>query len=80
MISWPWCWHRLRRRRIEVQAAVLINEDARLRALRATFLLLTAISLLAIFPALKLPNYTPGELPIEDILKNDPLGNVTGES
>lgn len=64
----------------QVDEAVRINEDARLRSLRATFLLLTAISLLAIFPALKLPNYTPGELPIDDILKNDPLGNVTGGS
>jgi len=52
----------------EVAEAVRINAEARLRALRATFLLLSAISLLAIFPSLKLPNYVPGELSSKDII------------
>jgi hypothetical protein len=41
---------------------------ARLRALRASFLIVGAISLLAIFPASRLPKYVPGELPAEDIV------------
>jgi MFS family permease len=47
----------------QVDEAVRINEEARLRALRAAFLILAAISLLAIFPAAGLPNYLPGEVP-----------------
>ena len=52
----------------QVDKAVAINEDARLRALRASFLIVGAISLLAIFPASRLPRYVPGELPAEDIV------------
>ncbi len=48
----------------QVAVAVSINEEARLRALRASFLILAVISLLALFPALGLPNYVPGEVPI----------------
>jgi MFS family permease len=58
----------------EVAEAVLINELARLRALKATFLLLAAISLLAIFPSLRLPNYVPGELSVEELTKEHPPG------
>jgi len=46
----------------QVAEAVRINEEARLRSLRATFLLIAAVSLLAIFPAAGLPKYAPGEL------------------
>ncbi len=42
----------------QVDAAVLINTAARLRALKATFLILAVIALLAVFPALRLPNTT----------------------
>lgn len=49
----------------EVAEAVEINEDARLRALKASFLILAGISLLALVPALGLPNYAPGEVPVE---------------
>lgn len=52
----------------EVAEAVTLNADGRLRALRATFLLLAAISLLALIPSTKLPNYKPGELSAEDIV------------
>jgi hypothetical protein len=52
----------------QVEQAVAINEDARLRALRASFLIVGAISLLAIFPAARLPRYVPGELSAEDIV------------
>ena len=52
----------------QVEKAVAINEDARLRALRASFLIVGAISLLAIFPASRLPRYVPGELSAEDIV------------
>jgi len=46
----------------QVEEAVAINEGARLRALRGAFLIVAGISLLAIFPAARLPKYVPGEL------------------
>jgi MFS family permease len=47
----------------QVDKAVAINQEARLRALRASFLILAGIALLAIFPASRLPGYRPGEIP-----------------
>jgi MFS family permease len=52
----------------QVEKAVAINKDARLRALRASFLIVGAISLLAIFPAARLPRYVPDELSADDIV------------
>lgn len=51
-----------------MQEAVAVNEDARLRALQASFLIVGGISLLAVFPAWRLPKYAPGELSAEDIV------------
>lgn len=47
----------------QVDAALQINEDARLRALQLTFLLLTCLGLLALVPAGRLPGYKPDEVP-----------------
>jgi MFS family permease len=44
-------------------AVVEINIDARLRALKISFLVLAGVALLAIVPAGNLPNYKPGEVP-----------------
>jgi MFS family permease len=52
----------------QVQEAVAINVESRLRALRASFLIVAGISLLAIFPASRLPRYVPGELSAADIV------------
>jgi len=52
----------------QVDEAMLINAEARLRALKATFILIAGISLLAIFPAMGLPKYAPGKLSSEDII------------
>jgi hypothetical protein len=52
----------------QVDEAVAINEDARRRALQATFLIVAGISLPAIFPAARLPGYVPDELSAEDIV------------
>jgi predicted MFS family arabinose efflux permease len=41
----------------QVEAALEINADARLRAMKLTFLLLTGLGLLALVPAGRLPNY-----------------------
>ena len=60
----------------EVDGAVLINASARLRALKATFLIVAAISLLSIFPSLRLPDYTPGELEVEELIIDHPPGSV----
>lgn len=49
----------------QIAQAVAINETARLDALRASFLILGAISLLAIFPSLGLPDYLPDDAPTE---------------
>lgn len=50
----------------QVAEAVAINTEARLRALKASFLILAGFSLLAIVPALGLPDYRPGEVPPDD--------------
>jgi hypothetical protein len=49
----------------EVTEAVRINESTRLRSLKIAFLALGAVSLLAMFPASRLPHYKPGEVPPE---------------
>jgi MFS family permease len=56
----------------ETAEAVLINEVARLRALKATFLILAVISLLSIIPSLRLPGYVPDELDPEDLYADRP--------
>jgi hypothetical protein len=57
----------------QVEELVAINEDARLRALRGSFLIVAGISLLAIFPAARLPKYVPGNLSAEDIVSEASL-------
>jgi predicted MFS family arabinose efflux permease len=52
----------------QVTEAVRINEETRLQALKASFLILAAISLLAIFPSRGLPSYMPGEVPAGDLV------------
>jgi predicted MFS family arabinose efflux permease len=47
----------------KIKEAVRINEEARLRALKIGLLIMAALSLLAVFPAGRLPNYKPGEIP-----------------
>ncbi|MHC1562546.1 MFS transporter [Actinomycetospora sp. C-140] len=47
----------------QVDAAVALNEEARLRALRLGLLVLAGVSALAILPASRLPDYRPGEIP-----------------
>jgi MFS family permease len=47
----------------QVEAAMQINAEARLRALKITFLLLTGLGLLAFVPAGRLPDYRPDEVP-----------------
>jgi hypothetical protein len=42
---------------------VRINAEARLRALKIGLLIMAVLSLLAIFPASRLPSYKPGEIP-----------------
>ena len=51
----------------QVTEAVRINVEARLLALKASFLILAAIALLAIFPPCGLPNYAPGEVPSGEV-------------
>lgn len=45
----------------EVEEAVRLNTEARLRTLKTGFLVLACLAVLAIFPCSWLPNYRPGE-------------------
>jgi MFS family permease len=47
----------------EIAEAVNINIESRLQALKASFLILAGISLLAIIPSMGLPGYRAGEVP-----------------
>jgi MFS family permease len=47
----------------QIAVALQINADARLRALKLTFLLLAGLGLLAFVPAGRLPDYRPHEVP-----------------
>jgi hypothetical protein len=47
----------------EIAAALEINADARLQALKISLLGLALLSLLAIVPALRMPDYREGDLP-----------------
>ncbi|WP_291038131.1 MFS transporter [Herbiconiux sp.] len=47
----------------QVDVAIAINEEARLRALRIGLIVLAGLSALAIVPASRLPNYLPGTVP-----------------
>lgn len=57
----------------QVDAAVAVNEEARLRALRLGLLVLAGISAIAIVPASRLPDYRPGEVP-ESVATGAPTG------
>jgi MFS family permease len=62
----------------QVAEAVAINEATRLQALKASFLILAAIALLALVPARGLPNYVPGEVPVGGTAEAR-LGKNTGK-
>lgn len=47
----------------QIEAAVALNEEARLSTLRIGFLILAGVSLVAAIPASRLPRYRPGEIP-----------------
>lgn len=47
----------------QVDAAIAVNEDARLLGLKVSLLGLAALSLLAIVPAGRMPGFTPGDIP-----------------
>lgn len=49
----------------QVAEAVAINTSARLLALKYAFLILAGLALLAIVPSLGMPNYAPGNVPVE---------------
>ncbi|WP_374007010.1 MFS transporter [Leifsonia sp. LS-T14] len=55
----------------EVDAAVAVNENARLQALKISLLVLAALSLLAIIPATRMPDKLRDELP-EQLEPDDP--------
>jgi MFS family permease len=48
----------------QIDAAVALNEEARLSALKLGLLVLAGVSAIAIVPASRLPRYLPGEIPV----------------
>jgi hypothetical protein len=50
----------------QVQEAVRVNTEARLRALKIGLLIMAGLALLAVIPAGQLPNYLPGEIPSDE--------------
>lgn len=46
----------------QVDAAIAINEEVRLRALKTGLLIFAGVSLLVVVPASRLPRYRPHEL------------------
>ena len=54
----------------QVEEAVRVNTEARLRALKIGLLIMAGLALLAILPAGRLPDYLPGEIP-----SDPPTGN-----
>lgn len=50
----------------QVEAAVQLNEEERLRALKLGLLILAGLSAVAILPASRLPRYKPDEIPAPD--------------
>ncbi|MCA6106532.1 MFS transporter [Bradyrhizobium sp. CNPSo 4026] len=50
----------------QVEEAVQVNTEARLRALKIGLLIMAGLALLAIIPAGRLPNYRPGEIPSDE--------------
>jgi predicted MFS family arabinose efflux permease len=56
----------------QVQEAVRVNTEARLRALKIGLLIMAGLALLAVFPAGQLPNYLPGEIPIDEPIGTRP--------
>ncbi|MFD2183474.1 MFS transporter [Rhodoplanes azumiensis] len=47
----------------QVQEALRVNAEARLKALKIGLVIMAGVALLAIIPASRLPNYIPGEIP-----------------
>jgi predicted MFS family arabinose efflux permease len=50
----------------QVEEAVRVNTEARLRALKIGLLIMAGLALLAVIPAGQLPDYVPGEVPSDD--------------
>ncbi len=55
----------------QVAEAIKINVEARLRALKAAFLILAGLAVLAIIPTLGLPNYVAGELDADELYESE---------
>ena len=47
----------------QVEEAVRVNTNSRLRALKIGLLIMAGLALITIFPAGRLPNYLPREVP-----------------
>ena len=53
----------------QVEEAVRINTESRLRALKIALLIMAGVALVSIFPASRLPSYRPGEIPHDPFSK-----------
>jgi MFS family permease len=64
----------------EVEQAAEINRSARLQALKASFVILAGIALLAIFPASALPKRVPGDVSPAAVTDHDAAGEFAATS
>lgn len=48
---------------VQIEAAITLNEEQRLRTRKLGFLILTGVSAAAALPASRLPKYRPDEIP-----------------
>jgi predicted MFS family arabinose efflux permease len=53
----------------QIEEAVRVNTDARLRALKIGLLIMAGLALLGVIPAGRLPNYRPGEIPADEAVR-----------
>ena len=59
----------------QVEEAVRINTELRLRALKICLLIMAGVALITIIPASRLPNYRPGEIPHDPFSKPEPAAS-----
>jgi hypothetical protein len=53
----------------QIEEAVRVNTEARLRALKIGLLIMAGLALLGVIPAGRLPNYRPGEIPADEAVR-----------
>lgn len=64
----------------QVTEAMRVNTDARLTALKIGLLVMAGVALVSIFPAGRLPDYRPGEMPSGPAQRDTSAGRIAEEA